>query len=54
MFDKTATEIAVPVRRRQFFNMDGSTMMEEDIKLGMTSWDKVCRRTLAKFKSVLT
>ena len=42
MFDKTKTEIAVPAIKRQFFNRDGSIMMEEKIELGMTSWDKVC------------
>jgi 2-polyprenyl-6-methoxyphenol hydroxylase-like FAD-dependent oxidoreductase len=41
VFDKTETEVAVPALRRQFFNKDGTTMFEEKIKLGMTSWDKV-------------
>lgn len=42
LFDNTGTEIAVPVYKRQFFNRDGSIMMEEKIKLEMGSWDKVC------------
>ncbi|KAF8505074.1 monooxygenase [Hysterangium stoloniferum] len=41
VFDETATEISVPARRRQFFNMDGSYMLEEDIDLRMSSWDKL-------------
>ncbi|KIJ26182.1 hypothetical protein M422DRAFT_272755 [Sphaerobolus stellatus SS14] len=40
-FDKTETEISVPISRRQFFNLDGSTITEEEIKLGVTSWDKL-------------
>ena len=42
LFDNTGTEIAVPVCKRQFFNRDGSIMMEENMKLEMGSWDKVC------------
>ena len=45
-FDKTDTKITVPALRRQFFNRDGSNMMEEKIELGMTSWDKVCEPNL--------
>ncbi|KAF8590301.1 FAD/NAD(P)-binding domain-containing protein [Ramaria rubella] len=53
VFDKTETEIGVPALRRQFFNKDGTTMMDEKIELRMTSWDKLYYTLRANFDGLV-